>query len=95
MIYKIILTGFAVLIIGAGCSDVSSKKDWTAFYYPDRDNIGDESTWIIQPGLESLEECRDWVDSIASTNTHYDYECGVGCRYEPNYLTTVCKETLQ
>lgn len=51
-----------------------------AFYYPDRSNLAE-----VKSRLEvgSLEECRDWVYSMAAVNNDPslmkgDYECAVG-----------------
>ncbi len=73
----------------------SSKNNWTGFYYPDRNNIGDESTWVIQPGLDSLEKCQDWVADKSRGNRNFDYECGYKCRYDNSLKMSVCKETLK
>ena len=89
--YKLLIILCAILLLGAGCS----RAEWTGFYYPDAENIGDESSWVIQPGFESIDECRDWVDEVAGNNTNFDYECGRGCRYEAKYGTTVCEITEQ
>lgn len=84
------ITG-VLLFVGAGCTNIT----WTGYYYPDADNIGDESSWIIKSGLESLDECRDWVDSIAFNDTNFDYECGYNCKYNSSYLMEVCERTEQ
>ncbi|MDP1884648.1 MAG: hypothetical protein Q8L10_04760 [Candidatus Moranbacteria bacterium] len=82
---------FATLFL-SGCS---ISNDWTGFYYKDKDNIGDQKTWVIQPGLKSKEECQNWVKEVAKNNSNYDYECGYKCRYEKQYDTTICKETVK
>jgi len=51
-----------------------------AFYYPNRSDLGD---FLSQRGLGSLQECRDWVYSVAASRrdpnlTRGDYECGIG-----------------
>lgn len=81
---------FSVIFL-SGCSN----NNWTWFYYSDADNIGDESTWTIQPGLNSLDECRNWVDDVAWNNDNFDYECGYKCRYESSYGMNICKETVK
>lgn len=70
-----------------------SSKKWTGFYYPDRNNIGGESSWVIQSGFENIEECRNWVDNIASTNDNYDYECGYDCKYDASWGIDICERT--
>ncbi len=86
---------FLLLLISILLSGCSENSDWTGFYYPDKNNIGDEFSWIIEPGLNSLEECQDWVADTAGTNTNYDYECGYKCRYDNNYGMNICEETLK
>lgn len=89
-----LLLMFVLIFTLAGCSNVTAN-DWTGFYYPDIDNIGDESTWVIQPGLSSLEECQNWVANISIGNINFDYECGRKCRYDDSFKMTICKETLK
>ncbi|MBU2509664.1 hypothetical protein KKE33_04805 [Patescibacteria group bacterium] len=88
---KLFLLIIPVLFL-MGCS---SQEDWTGFYYPDADNIGDESSWVIQPGFESLEECRDWVNDVSVGNHNFDYECGYDCRYNKDFGASICKKTEQ
>lgn len=76
-----------MLIFLCGCS---LKDSWTAFYYPNLDNL---SVYEMSPDLDSLEECRDWIDDIASYNINYDYECGKNCKYKKDYGMYVCEVT--
>ena len=69
------------------------NNNWTGYYYPDKDNIGDESQWIIQPGFETIEDCADWVLDVAENNTNYDYECGYNCTYRKELGVNVCETT--
>lgn len=85
------LAAIPLVLFLAGCS---SSEDWTGVYYPNKDNIGDSSTWVIQPRLKTLEDCRDWVDGMAKNNKNFDYECARGCRNDSSGLT-VCKETVK
>jgi hypothetical protein len=50
-----------------------------AFYYPDRSDLG---SFQSRRGLNTVQECRDWVYSVAESRgddylTRGDYECGV------------------
>lgn len=83
---------FLIVFFLTGCS---GNNEWTGFYYKDKDNIGDQSTWVIQPGLNSKESCLDWVDQVAGDNRNFDYECGYKCQYKKDYGLTVCKETVK
>lgn len=85
----IITTLLTVLLLNA----CSSKESWTGYYYPDKNNIGDESTWVIQNGFNTIEACRGWVNSSAGNNTNFDYECGYNCEYKSSYEMTVCERT--
>jgi len=68
------------------------RNIWTGIYYPDKERIEDQRTWIISPPLYSLEECRDWVNSLHREGDNYDYQCGQGCRFTTDYgETTTCR----
>jgi uncharacterized protein YceK len=93
---KIFILIFALIILSGCSSKQSSKNDWTGFYYPDKNNINNELTWVIQPGFNSLEDCQKWVlFDISKDNTNFDYECGFKCRYDSLYKTTICEKTLK
>ena len=59
-------------ILLTGCS---VNKNWTGYYYPDLDNIGDESTWVIQTGFKTINECQNWINQVVDSSTNFDYEC--------------------
>ncbi len=86
---------FLVVLSASVLSGCSGDNEWTGVYYKNKDNIGDPSTWVVQPGLKSVEACRDWVDQIAGVNTNFDYECGYKCRDDKQYGLMVCKETVK
>jgi hypothetical protein len=67
------------------------KKQWTGYFYPNLDTIDDKSTWIIQPGLASLEDCREWVQSLSKNKSNFDYQCGYNCRFKKEYGETICE----
>lgn len=73
--------------------DKFGPKDYTAFYYPEPDDLSIYSTSKV----DSVEECRDWVDGQTSTDydQYFDYECGVNCKIEPGYTAMICKKTVQ
>lgn len=84
-----------VLIIFISCVVLTScgfKEDWMGFYYP---NANDLSEVEIQSGFSSIDECRNWVDSVAIYGSNYDYECGKNCKYESFGDYYVCKVTEQ
>lgn len=85
---------FLLVIFATLLSGCSFTQDWTGFYYPDRDNIGDSSTWKIQSGFKTVENCRDWVNQTANSNPSFDYECGLNCKTN-KYGTYTCKETIK
>ncbi|MFY9484296.1 MAG: hypothetical protein WAP74_01585 [Patescibacteria group bacterium] len=57
---------------------------WLGFYYP---NAGDLLNYKQSSELNSLEECREWVDVISGgrTDTGFDYECGKNCKLTDDY----------
>ncbi|MBT4255433.1 MAG: hypothetical protein HOI47_25215 [Candidatus Scalindua sp.] len=92
--YKLTIIALTLLFAGTGCA---ITKTWTGYYYPDANNIGDSSSWIIEGGFGSLTECRNWVDAVASleNNVNFDYECGYDCEYNSTYGMSVCDRTEQ
>jgi len=89
---KKILLIFGIVFILSGCN-VGNK--WTGFYYSDINKMDNENTWKVQPGLKSLEACREWVNSVRKQGDNYDYECGYDCKYNKNVGLTICKETKE
>ncbi len=87
-----ILLLILLFITLSGCT---AKKNWTGFYYSNINKMEDESTWVIQPGFETLDDCKEWVDDIYDSNDNYDYECGYGCRYNKGLRVNVCEITEQ
>jgi hypothetical protein len=83
-----------LLVFALALSGCSKNADWVGFYYPDKDNIGDSSKWVIMPGFETLDQCRLWVADISNGKSNYDYECGKKCRREDSGLM-ICKETVK
>lgn len=73
----------------------NKENEWTGFYYRDKNNIGDSKTWVIQPGLNSREDCIDWVIKTSRGNENYDYECGYKCRYDKVYEASICEKTIK
>ena len=91
-----ILFIFVIAVFISGCSREKTEYNWTGFYYPDKNNIDDQSTWVVQPGFASLGECQEWVLFDASGNdTGFDYECGLNCRYDKTLKLSVCEKTLK
>ncbi|MGI6348263.1 MAG: hypothetical protein ACOXZ1_03685 [Patescibacteria group bacterium] len=90
---KFFIKSLFLLLVVILISACSINKTWTGYYYPDRNNIGDESTWIIQSGFKNIDDCRNWIDNIAGNNQNYDYECGYDCTYRQEYKMNVCQKT--
>jgi len=74
-------------------NDNLENGQWVAFYYSNKDNIDDKSTWEIKENLNSIEECRKWIDDTIGFNMNYDYECGYKCRYDGYFY--ICEETIK
>lgn len=83
----------AAFILGLVLGQQWLKRDiWTGFYYPDKEKIEDQRTWIVSPPLYSLEECRKWVNVVHKSGENYDYQCGQGCRFTTDYgETMICR----
>jgi hypothetical protein len=71
----------------------SKPATWTAIYYP---NASARSKFTTQP-VDSLQACRDWVETKASNSAAYAYECGKDCTHSaPGKVDSInCKITLE
>ena len=78
-------------ILLTGCS---FTQEWTAFYYPDKNDVGNSSKWKTQSGFKTVEDCRSWVMQTAGDNTTFDYECGLNCKIDESGLN-ICKKTIK
>lgn len=74
------------LLILTSC--FSWKYIW--FYYPDKNNL---EKFIESPDLNSIEECRNWVNWQWYVNWKWDYECWYKCRYDKWISLYICKTT--
>lgn len=94
---------FGVLVLG-GCS--REPERWTAFVYPPGKSMAAEDAHLAIYGrFSTFADCQ--TAAIASLQQHLrgmtdeetdelgmgDYECGLGCRFEPKYSLYMCKET--
>ena len=89
------------LILLTGCSDPpSAANGWTAFVYPDIENIPDASqvqNYTIGT-FRNFDTCQQAaIDRVrflsAESERQADYMCGYGCRYRPEYANLlICKE---
>jgi len=87
---KVFLLIFSIIFL-SGCS---LTNEWTGFYYPDKNNLGDSTKWKIQSGFISKEDCKNWAIETAGNNQSYDYECGLNCKLN-SYGSYTCKETIK
>ncbi len=82
------------LLLGFFVGQYYFKRNvWTGFYYPDKDKVEDQRTWIVSPPLYSLGECQRWVKTVHKNGDNYDYQCGVGCRFTTEFGDTVICRT--
>lgn len=89
---------FIVLVGLAGCL---SGKDWTAFVYPDIENIpnADQVQNFTIGNYSSFEECQAGaIDRVhynySSTGRQGDYQCGYKCAKNEEFGGLfICKET--
>lgn len=95
MRWMIIATIAALSLVGC-----AKKDDWTAFVYPDQQNIpnaGDVESFI-HGRYPSFEACQTAaIDAVrasdARTGMTGDYECGFKCTHRDNMGgLLVCKE---
>ena len=75
-------------------NNVVSPPKFIGFYYPDAGNL---LNYKQSSELNSLEQCREWIDDISGgrTDTGFDYECGKNCKLSGGGGTYVCEETLE
>lgn len=73
-----------VVLAGWWLWNTFKPSKYIGFYYP---NAGDLMTYKQSFELDSLEQCRDWVDDISGgrTDTGFDYECGNNCKLSEDY----------
>jgi hypothetical protein len=82
---KILLISSIILIV-SWCTN--SNYIW--YYYPDKnDLLVYEESWK----LNSIEECRNWVDSQWYNEYVWDYECWYKCKFNSDYWMNICKTT--
>lgn len=85
----------ALLVIGGAYAWNNSfgSDTYTLYYYPDAPDLGR----FEKIGVSSIEECRDIASSysIRDARPNYDYECGINCTSDPNFLVDRCKDTVQ
>lgn len=69
-------------------------NNWIGFYYPNADDLTKNTQ---SSKLNSIEECRVWVNTQVSlynpNREGYDYECGKNCRFDDGFY--VCKKTIR
>ena len=67
-----------------------NSSDYTWFYYPNKNDLSIfEQSWK----LDSLQECRNWVNWQWYDESIWDYEFGYKCKYNNNYSMNICKTT--
>jgi len=88
-----------ILVLGLivwGVFSLFQSDTYQPVYYPDYTNL---TEYTYGPIVNSLEQCRDWIDSEAvrrnQTGNEFDYECGKNCKYDPDWGLEVCEETLE
>lgn len=86
---------FSLLILIAVVAWCWGKWKWTAFYYSDRYDLWNESTWTISDELKSYEECLSWLNGVKKWNDDYDSECWYKCVKTQWFYWTLynCEET--
>jgi len=88
---------FAVIILGIYTLVQSTpNENWQPVYYPNTENL---SIYSYGPVLDTLEQCRGWINAESMKRSQefgeFDYECGLNCKYDMIYDLQICEETLQ
>jgi len=91
-------TVIVLVLLLIGCS---RSSDWTAFVYPDIDDIpnADNVQNFTIGNFSTFEECQiAAIDRVrnnkATTNIQGDYQCGYKCAIKENIGgLLICKET--
>jgi hypothetical protein len=54
-------------------------------------------TYKQSPELDSLEQCREWVENVSGgrKDADFDYECGKDCKLSQTGDSYICDETLK
>ena len=82
----------AALLVCLAVIGCSQKNNWTAFVYPDRENIpyADNAHRFIEGTYRTFEECE--AAAIGKTRANYDetsvigdFECGYKCEYKEGF----------
>ena len=94
---KILLAIIGILLL----SSCSSGSDWTAFVYPDIENIpsADQAHNYTIGNYSTFEECQAAAierirNNYATTGRQGDYQCGYKCSRRDDFGgLLICKET--
>ncbi|MDD3597177.1 hypothetical protein [Sulfuricurvum sp.] len=89
-----------LILIVVGISGCSSEKEWTAFVYPDIENIpnADQTEYYIIGKFTSFESCQQSaIDQVRFNNEKYgkqgDYQCGSNCQHKEEFGSLlICEE---
>lgn len=97
LIVRDVLVGVGVIcLVIVGVFVLTRHDRWIGFYYPDSSDL---SVSRHSPELESLEECRSWVENqrsyLSNQDPQDDYECGRKCRFNKDWGMYSCKETIR
>lgn len=74
---------------------VAAKDVWKGHLYPNLSNLQDN---IYIGDYPSFDACRDTALTILRRTEWIStgsYECGLNCRYEKEWDTYICKETVE
>lgn len=78
-----VLLALGVLLV----SNFSNTGEWHPVYYPDATNLIE---YTYGPIVETIDECRAWVNSEAMRRNQqygeYDYECGKIANMIPRWI---------
>lgn len=95
---KYLVITIVIIINIFGCS--SEKIEWTAFVYPDIENVPsvDQTEQYIIGKYDSFESCQQAaIDQVRYNNDKYqkegDYQCGSNCQHKEEFGgLLICEE---
>lgn len=73
----------------------TTKREYILFFYTDKDNIWDESTWRMTEGIKDIERCRLMAKTLLEMYPDWDYECWYNCEFRVRSQMHICDKTIR
>lgn len=91
MKYKLLLSSITIALLFSAC-DSDSKKSWTPFIYPDKNN---QKRSMQLTDANSLQECKEISSKKLLSLGLKDVgssKCGLNCTYHEGMKQLICEE---